>query len=654
MAQRIALLLLLAGAGFAQRKDPAIYLQSEPAPVREMPPSRSLTLGPAGQVSLGALSPSEQAQLGTVNMMRRIGVHRAVPDGSLDRGTWSQITSPSGNGFLWRVQLQSSGATGVRVNFTNFSIGSAKLWVHSGDSVDGPYTARGPRGNGDFWSATVHGDTVTIELETSQRTATLPFHIHKIAHQAFDASSTTPQPLPDYAAYCELDVNCYPNWLDAKKSVGQIQFEETQGSEQGTYVCSGAAVSTRDDSFKPYFLTAGHCIHDEPAAQSLETFWAYESAGCNLGPPTSRGTLNSPNGGDLLLWGTIEEGDFSLVLLPSIPSGVEFAGWDTGDPALGSNVTGIHHPEGSYKRISFGNTQTGEDVFIGNDLAPAALYHFVGWNQGITEPGSSGSPLFSSPGVIVGSLTYGPDAPGEYLCEVGSYSGYGKFSNAYLTLQPYLEDFPSAIVQPSTTNLQFTGLNHAITGSATQTVTLTVQTASSVNWSARADAPWIQITPVTAGTVSSAAPATFQVTVNPAYFITADTYNGTVTVLSGAAPPQLINVSVTMQIQASNVVVTANPNPVPSSGSEWQLTLQLQETGGAATQLTQMKIDGVDYSANLAGWFDSTTLPANGTLSAAIHTTGLVVPVTKYFEFWGKDVLSGNTWYRLLTVTFTQ
>jgi hypothetical protein len=69
--------------------------------------------------------------------------------------------------------------------------------------------------------------------------------------------------------------------------------------------------------------------------------------------------------------------------------------------------------------------------------------------------------------------------------------------------------------------------------------------------------------------------------------------------------------------------------------------------------LTQMKIDGVDYSANLPVWFGTTLLPANGALSAAIHTSGLVVPVTKYFEFWGKDVLSGNTWYRLLTVTFT-
>lgn len=649
MLHRVAVFVLFAAAAFAQRKEPAIYTKAEPVQPRELPPSRRLTLAPPPRVSLGALSSSERAQLGNVGMLRRIGVHREVPDGTLARGSWTQTAA----GYVWRVQLESTGATGIRINFTNFSIGDAKLWVHSGNSVDGPYTARGPYGNGDFWSATVAGDSVTLELSSSQRFTTVPFHVHKIAHEAFDAS--TPQPLPDYAAYCELDVNCYPDWQDAKKSVAQIQFEETQGpvAEQGTYLCSGAAVSTRDDSFKPYLLTAGHCIHDEPAARSLETFWAYESAGCNLGPPTSRGTLNSQNGGDLIAWAPIDQGDFSLVLLPNIPSGVEFAGWDTGDPPIGTAVTGIHHPEGSYKRISFGTTQTGEDVFIGTQLAPAALYHFIDWNNGLTEPGSSGSPLFSSPGVIIGSLTYGPDEPGDLLCTTGSISGYGKFSNAYPTLQPYLEDFPFTIVTPSSSNVQFTGLNHAITGSATQSVTLTVAGSASVNWNARADAPWIQLTPV-AGTVSSATPATLQITVNPAYFITSDTYTGTVTILSGAAPPQFINVQVAMQIQNSNVVATASPNPVPSSDGSWQLNLQLQETGGAATQLTQMKINGVDYSSNLAGWFGSTTLPANGALNATIHTTGLSVPVTMYFEFWGKDVLSGTTWYRLLPVTFTE
>src|SRR6201999_1872701 len=111
----------------------------------------------------------------------------------------------------------------------------------------------------------------------------------------------------------------------------------------------------------------------------------YESAGCNLGPPDSQGTLNSQTGGHLLGWGTIELGDFSLVLLPNVPSGVVFSGWDTGDPDIGTALVGIHHPMGSYKRIAFGHTIDSVDVQIGADPAPSGFYHDVIWDTGLTE-----------------------------------------------------------------------------------------------------------------------------------------------------------------------------------------------------------------------------------------------------------------------------
>ena len=82
--------------------------------------------------------------------------------------------------------------------------------------------------------------------------------------------------------------------------------------------------------------------------------------------------MNSPNGGHLLAWATIQTGDYSLVLLPSIPAGVMYSGWDPQDPAVGTPVVGISHPEGGYKRISFGNTVNSVDVFVGTDFAPGA------------------------------------------------------------------------------------------------------------------------------------------------------------------------------------------------------------------------------------------------------------------------------------------
>src|SRR5579862_4201841 len=649
-----SLFLITAGLGFSQRKMPAVFRGSQTQELRAMPPSRAVAMRTPAPIELGRLSARERAQLQAVGMKQRIGVHRELAENALERGSWTTLADGRS---VWRLALRSEGSTGIRVQFSNFSTGTGRVWVHSGLSVDGPYMDKGPYGNGEFWSGTVEGPFAVIEYESDGNTTSgrPPFHVHRVSHQEFRPKGlgllAAPAPLADNAASCEQDVNCFPEWQPFKHSVAQIQFEETEGTEQGTFLCSGSLVSTRDNSFKPYLLTAGHCIHDEAAARSLETFWAYESLGCNLGSPTTRGSLNSQNGGHLVAWNTIENGDYSLVLLPDVPTGVVFAGWNPADLDVGSPVVGIHHPTGSYKRISFGNTIQSQTVTVGPDPAPSELYHDVAWTLGITEPGSSGSPLFSGPGIVSGMLTYGPDAPGEELCSTGDIGGYGKFSNAYRYLQPYLEDFPFSVVQPSPSALTFTGLNHAITGSATQTVTLNVATASSVSWSARGDSPWIQVTP-SSGTVSATSPVTFKVTVNPQYFINSDTYTSTVTILSGAAPPQYVNVSVNMNIQTSNIVTWADPNPVPSSDGIWQLTLLLQETNGAATNLTQLKIDGVDYTASIPAFFGTSEIPANGKISATVHTSGLVAPVTKFFEFYGKDVASGQVWYRLLTVTF--
>jgi hypothetical protein len=49
-----------------------------------------------------------------------------------------------------------------------------------------------------------------------------------------------------------------------------------------------------------------------------------------------------------------------------VPSGVVYAGWDPSEPPFGAPLTGIHHPMGSYKRISFGHRVGDAFVVIDN------------------------------------------------------------------------------------------------------------------------------------------------------------------------------------------------------------------------------------------------------------------------------------------------
>ena len=185
--------------------------------------------------------------------------------------------------------------------------------------------------DGHFWSAAVFSGSIIVEYEPASDTPgelEPPFTIRAISHQvrtAVDATAGTKDP----ADFCELDANCYPDWHSSMSSVAQISFVD--GGDE--FLCSGSLVSTRDNSFKPYFLTAGHCINNEAAARTVEAYWTYQTPACGGVPPASRDTsAKSTVGAHLISSGALADGDFSLVLLQDVPAGTTFAGWDITDP----------------------------------------------------------------------------------------------------------------------------------------------------------------------------------------------------------------------------------------------------------------------------------------------------------------------------------
>ena len=94
-----------------------------------------------------------------------------------------------GNGRLWRVQIQSPGASALRVHFQNFNVGAGRVWLHTTEGqVYGPYTGQGMYGDGDFWSDIVFGPSFTLEYQPGPddpitvEQGPVPFRIHKISH----------------------------------------------------------------------------------------------------------------------------------------------------------------------------------------------------------------------------------------------------------------------------------------------------------------------------------------------------------------------------------------------------------------------------------------------------------------------------------------
>jgi hypothetical protein len=122
-----------------------------------------------------------------------------------------------------------------------------------------------------------------------------------------------------------------------------------------------------------------------------------------------------------------------------------FEGWTAEDQASASGV-GIHHPQGDLKKIS---TYTQPTVTASWESTPNTHWK-VGWvptanGHGVTEGGSSGSPLFNESGYMVGTLT-----GGESSCDSISRTKpdfYGKMSYHWtsngdtdtLQLKPWLD-----------------------------------------------------------------------------------------------------------------------------------------------------------------------------------------------------------------------
>src|SRR5947209_18785793 len=116
--RRFVLILVLAAAAFGQRKEPATYNGPPTRHVTVQPPSRMHALPRPLTIRLGAISAAERGHLGPVGPMRRIGVHRSIGDNALGAGSWTAL--PDGRS-IWLVALHSDGATGPRVEFSDFA-----------------------------------------------------------------------------------------------------------------------------------------------------------------------------------------------------------------------------------------------------------------------------------------------------------------------------------------------------------------------------------------------------------------------------------------------------------------------------------------------------------------------------------------------------
>lgn len=354
----------------------------------------------------------------------RTGVRRGMPLAAAPRRmpAGGRGVTVLGDGTrVWTLEVASPGAKALRLHFANFLLpdgASAVLYDADEPSESyGPFTGAGPGDAGSFHAPTVFGDRVRLEVSAPAGVAG-PFTVvvdsllEKYAERAA-------APAGSHGSFrvggCHNDVACDSSWSSESHAVGRIDMADG-GS------CSGVLLNDQDPcTTVPWFLTANHCLSTEGEAAGIEIFWDYAALTCNGTVPLP---ASLPRTAGASLAATSATTDVTLLRLTgTIPSGRTYAGWTSAAQSAGASVIGIHHPDATEMRISFGAI---DDI--------DSSFHNMTWTSGVTEPGSSGSPLFNAAHQVIGQLCCGVSQCGGPMGQ----DSYGRLDQSWSILSNYL------------------------------------------------------------------------------------------------------------------------------------------------------------------------------------------------------------------------
>jgi len=336
----------------------------------------------------------EQSREGTPNRFaQRIEVH-VTP---ATHGTWEML--PDG-ARLWRARVHAPDATDLNLGFTRFRLPpGATLHVssESHDYWEGPYTHADNQPEGQLWLPATPGDRAVLELYVPPAVKFEPeLELWHVGYGFRDFFRFEPR--LERQGACNNDVICPEGdpWRDEIASVGVYQLN-------GQWTCTGSMVMNTNGDFTPYFLTANHCGISGGNANTMVVYWNFEAPNCG---DLCCGDL-SDNQTGAIFRAAYSPSDFCLVELSDDPdpaSNVYWAGWDNSGVAPGG-CTAIHHPGTDEKAISF-NTNALTVTSCLSDPSPGDGTHWRidDWEDGTTEPGSSGSGIWDPAHRLVGQL----------------------------------------------------------------------------------------------------------------------------------------------------------------------------------------------------------------------------------------------------------
>lgn len=435
--------------------------------------STSLNLNGVPKIVFPKVNRAQLAQEDAIRdkqgVLYRIGIAQFTNITTQNTGVW---TNNSDGSRTWKLRVSSPEAEALSFLFQTFKLyGESTLNILdlNGKITHNTMTREDVQEMFTQNAALCRGDDLVLVLHEPANTQPSEIHIDRVMHNYRSTGFGKKEKINESAS-CEVNVNCSPvgdTWQDEKRGVARIYVVETGSAGW----CTGSLINNTAQDCKPYFLTALHCGVSTSASNMTQWkfYFRYEAPTCTN--PTTVGTLanyfitgcvrkadSADNGGDtgsdflLVQLGSAANEAATITSLKSTNFNAYWNGWNANNTAT-TGGTGIHHPAGDIKKISTFNGTTVSNSWGGT---VQNTHWRLTWSSnangyGVTEGGSSGSPLFNnSQGYIIGTLTGG----GSFCNAQTSPDMYGKISYHWTSngtttakqLKPWLDPTNSGVL----------------------------------------------------------------------------------------------------------------------------------------------------------------------------------------------------------------
>lgn len=376
----------------------------------------------------------------SANGPQKIGIHREPPFSMVGNITAKLTWHRYKDGIVAYATISSPEAKSIRAQLDIVLPASSQLVFYGLDEQDDRFaldtliTHRKRLEEDQFWTPSALGESIGVEIRLPNNSdiSKLQISILKVSHrfrstQGDDGLALELECDNHSEAACGVDAGT----IDANTVDSTVKLVWEDASY--AYLCTGALMNVEDgpDVYRPYVLTAAHCIDDESEANSLVVHWFYETTSCSS-TSTSSAFTRTFGGADVLETRTQE--DMTLLELErDPPEGAYYVGWSTSDVSRNTSVNGAHHPDGVLKKYFLGTSQGSQTIQVCTDEDQEECFTLVQGirvtvTEGAVEGGSSGSGLFeevSGEEVLVGILS----ATQEGCSDQSAF--FGRFENFY-------------------------------------------------------------------------------------------------------------------------------------------------------------------------------------------------------------------------------